>query len=98
MFAIIAEKVNFEFDGYKLHPMGSISKIEEIQKDPTRPSSAPTKSKMLDLFYSPNGSVFSKKSQFDAGLVAFLECVRQIGEFAEAHDASLRLPYKYFCV
>jgi hypothetical protein len=27
-------------------------------------------------------------------MVAFLDCLRQLGDFAEAHDANLKLPYK----
>ena len=76
--------------------MGSVSKIEEIKADPANPSS-PLKSTMLELYSSgdlPLGRLFMHR-KLDAAMVAFLDCLRQLGEFAEAHDANLKLPYKY---
>jgi len=32
--------------------------------------------------------------KFDMAMVAFLECLRQLGEFVEQQDSSLKLPYK----
>src|SRR5277367_3568989 len=80
---------------YVLHPMGSVSKIEELKTDPSNPS-APTKSTMLELFSSgdlPLGRLFMHR-KLDSAMVAFLDCLRQLGDFAEAHDANLKLPYK----
>lgn len=107
--ATVAEKLNFQFEGYTrlllwsvdlfryvLHPMGSVSKIEELKTDPSNPS-APTKSTMLELFSSgdlPLGRLFMHR-KLDSAMVAFLDCLRQLGDFAEAHDANLKLPYKY---
>jgi len=96
LVATVAEKLNFQFEGYVLHPMGSVSKIEEIKVDPSNPN-APPKSTMLELFSSgdlPLGRLFMHR-KLDAAMVAFLECLRQLGDFAEAHDANLKLPYKY---
>jgi hypothetical protein len=76
--------------------MGSVSKIEEIKIDPSNPSAAP-KSTTLELFSSgdlPLGRLFMHR-KLDAAMVAFLDCLRQLGDFAEAHDANLKLPYKY---
>lgn len=76
--------------------MGSVSKIEEIKADPSNPNAAP-KSTILELFSSgdlPLGRLFMHR-KLDAAMVAFLECLRQLGDFAEAHDANLKLPYKY---
>ena len=33
--------------------------------------------------------------KLDSAMVAFLDCLRQLGDFAEAHDANLKLPYKF---
>lgn len=81
--------------------MGSMSKIEEIKSDPSNPS-APPKSTMLELYSSgdiPLGRIFMHR-KLDTAMVAFLDCLRQLGDFAEAHDANLKLPYKYlsFCL
>ena len=81
---------------YILHPMGSASKIEELKSDPSNPTSSP-KSTMLELFSSgdlPLGRLFMHR-KLDSAMVAFLDCLRQLGDFAEAHDANLKLPYKY---
>src|SRR5271155_4836337 len=75
--------------------MGSVSKIEELKTDPSNPSSPP-KSTMLELFSSgdlPLGRLFMHR-KLDSAMVAFLDCLRQLGDFAEAHDANLKLPYK----
>jgi beclin len=76
--------------------MGSVSKIEEIKSDPSNPSSPP-KSAMLELFSSGDLPLthFFIHRKLDVAMVAFLECLRQLGDFAEAHDANLKLPYKY---
>jgi beclin 1 len=77
--------------------MGSVSKIEELKSDPSNPSSTPPKSTMLELFSSgdlPLGRLFMHR-KLDSAMVAFLDCLRQLGDFAEAHDANLKLPYKY---
>jgi beclin len=81
---------------YVLHPMGSVSKIEELKPDPSNPTAEP-KSTMLELFSSgdlPLGRLFMHR-KLDSAMVAFLDCLRQLGDFAEAHDANLKLPYKH---
>lgn len=81
---------------FVLHPMGSVSKIEELKADPSNPSVAP-KSTLLELHSSgdlPLGRLFMHR-KLDSAMVAFLDCLRQLGDFAEAHDANLKLPYKY---
>lgn len=32
--------------------------------------------------------------RFEQGMVAYLECLRQLGEYVEAKDPSLKIPYK----
>src|SRR5271156_5625941 len=80
---------------YVLHPMGSVSKIEELKTDASNPS-APTKSTMLELFSSgdlPLGRLFMHR-KLDSAMGAFLDCLRQLGDFAEARDAKLKRPFK----
>lgn len=49
----------------------------------------------LDLFSSgdlPIGRMFMHR-RFDQGMVAFLECLRQLGEYVKSKDSNLVLPY-----
>lgn len=97
LLATVAEKLGFVFRGYRLKPMGSTSKIDKIEQpvqasstssplSKTTPSSAPhPKITSLDLFSSgdlPLGRMLLHR-RIDAGMVAFLECVHQLGEFVE---------------
>lgn len=118
--ATIADKLAFEFQGYRLRPMGSTSRIDKLDyaqhgqqeraSTPSRnqngaskpPRSAPTKVIPLDLFSSgdiPLGRVFTHR-RFDAGMVAFLDCLAQLSRHVErtsrdvANRAAARLPYE----
>ncbi|KAL8742539.1 MAG: hypothetical protein Q9190_004992 [Brigantiaea leucoxantha] len=114
----VAEKLNFQFKGYRIRPMGSTSKIEytppassappssqqqkkqqQQQQPPTNTtsSSSPSQQKqsqsqphqkptILDLFSSgdlPLGRMLVHR-RLDAGMVAFLDCIKQLGEFVES--------------
>ncbi|KAG0137624.1 autophagy protein Apg6-domain-containing protein [Tuber indicum] len=94
LLATIAEKLNFTFDSYRLKPMGSCSKIERLDP-PTNPANEP-KITVLELFSSgdlPLGRMFMHR-KFDQAMMAFLECLRQLGEFVERTDSQVKLPYK----
>lgn len=102
LLGTVAEKLGFVFRGYRLKPMGSTSKIDKIEypapssappSNTTTPASAsqPAHPKItsLDLFSSgdlPLGRMLLHR-RLDAGMVAFLECVRQLGEFVESGAA-----------
>jgi hypothetical protein len=61
----------------QLVPNGSFSQVMEGGK-------------RLDLY----GSRMSKvASNFDKGMVSFLQCVKEFGDYAEARDPNFRLPY-----
>jgi hypothetical protein len=45
--------------------------------------------KRLDLY----GSRLSKVSTFDKGMVAFLQCLKEFGDYAEARDPNFKLPF-----
>ncbi|CAG8948775.1 hypothetical protein HYFRA_00001897 [Hymenoscyphus fraxineus] len=110
LLATVAEKLGFKFHGYELQPMGSTSRI--IRYDYPSPSAsragsqrssttrAPTR-KVLELYSSgdmPLGLTFMHR-KFDTAMVAFLACVKQVGEFVEEESMKggndpLRLPYK----
>lgn len=103
LLATVAERLNFTFQGYRLKPLGSTSRIERLeypqqaptpsqsnssaadQRLPSRTSNPQPKVTPLDLFSSGDtavGRVFSHR-RFDAGMIAFLECLRQVGEHVE---------------
>ena len=114
LLATVAEKLRFQFQGYKIKPMGSTSSIEKIEyptqqnsrqssssnNNASTPSSesAPqqqqrqkqSKVTSLDLFSSgdlPLGRMLLHR-RLDAGMVAFLECLRQLGEFVETTSSA----------
>jgi beclin 1 len=80
--SIVADKVRCKLDGWRLHPMGSTSKIEKIEGGQTANGS---KSSMFELYSSGNVplSFGLLHHSFDSGMVAFLDCLRQIGEHVE---------------
>lgn len=94
LLATIADRLGFEFQGYRVRPMGSMSRVEKIEYPQQSlsesatagngPKQAPVpKITTLDLFSSgdlPLNLPWLHR-RFDAGMVAFLECLRQLGEF-----------------
>ncbi|EED16198.1 autophagy protein Apg6, putative [Talaromyces stipitatus ATCC 10500] len=123
LLATIAEKLGFQFRGYRLKPMGSTSRIEKFEdssQNSSQPSSQPTtgadsspaaiKTTTLDLFSSGDMPLNLPwvHRRFDAGMVAFLECLRQLGVYVEntpvpmasrrgqqgIQTTGLRLPYE----
>ncbi|KAJ6172137.1 hypothetical protein N7470_001204 [Penicillium chermesinum] len=82
LVATIADRLGFKSKDYRLRPLGSTSQIEYKQW-----SSDGTSSKIVtgDLFSSgdmPLGIPWIHR-RFDNGMVAFLGCLRQLGEFVE---------------
>ncbi|CUA74439.1 Beclin-1 [Rhizoctonia solani] len=80
----IARKVGFVFEQYRLVPMGSCSRIEKIGGDKA----------VYELFGSGElhiGRLLHNR-RFDYGMVAFLECLRQIIEFAKTQE-SVEFPH-----
>jgi beclin 1 len=92
LLATIAEKLNFTFNGYRLKPMGSTSRIDKLEPS----SSTEPKVTTLELFSSGDLTIsrmFMHRT-FDTAMVAFLECLRQLAEFVEQRDSSVKLPYR----
>lgn len=99
----VADKLGFTFRGYRIKPMGSMSRIEKLESSsPSAAASVPRtnstnssptgqiKATPLDLFSSgdlPIGRMMFHR-RLDAGMVAFLECLRQLGEFVQTGDVS----------
>ncbi|KAK2745001.1 autophagy protein 6 [Onygenales sp. PD_40] len=114
LLATIAEKLGFQFQGYRLKPMGSTSKIDKIeypQQPPNQSSpnttpnrathgtnqpdtSPPAKITSLDLYSSGDLPLNLPRlhRRFDAGMVAFLECLRQIGKYVETTPTGISSP------
>jgi beclin len=87
--------------------MGSTSRLEKLEYLPSSTTSAanPPQPKIttLELFSSGNIPLGFLHRRFDAAMVAFLECLRQLGDFVEHDPASgsrtgyqsgLKLPYE----
>ncbi|KAJ4372341.1 Vacuolar protein sorting-associated protein atg6 [Neocucurbitaria cava] len=94
LLATLAERLGYKFQGYELCPMGSTSTITRLEVKggssvaESRQSSATTPSvskQRLELYSSgdfPINFGFLHR-KFDTAMVAFLECLRQLGEFVE---------------
>lgn len=98
----LAERLSFSFQGYKLRPLGSTSRIEKLEypqqlPDATRnPSSRPNsaasaKTTILEL-YSSGGAMerLIHSRRFDQGMEAFLDCLNQLGKHVERTSANSR--------
>ncbi|KAI9719982.1 MAG: hypothetical protein M1812_003107 [Candelaria pacifica] len=110
LLSTVAEKLGFTFEGYRLRPMGSTSRLDKIEYPQSASTTSnhptpPTNPKVtaLELYSSgdlPIGRMFIHR-RFDAAMVAFLECLRQLGDYVE-HTQSpsggtgqgLKLPYE----
>lgn len=107
LLTVVSEKLAFAFQGYRLLPLGSTSRIEKLeypQGDQT--STIKPKVTSFDLHCHndlPLGLGFLHRG-FDNAMVAFLDCVRQLGEHIERSSAhsnssgayvlSRKMPYK----
>ncbi|KAI7860430.1 autophagy protein Apg6-domain-containing protein [Circinella umbellata] len=83
----VANKLKFQFHTYRLVPMGSFSRVEKVDGDTV-------------LSYELYGSnEFGLNRMFlnrrlDHAMVAILNCLKQLTDFAEERDRSLRFPYR----
>jgi beclin 1 len=95
LLATLAERLNYKFQGYELNPMGSTSTISKLEVKgsnsvaESRQSSTTTSPAVLrqrlELYSSgdfPINFGFLHR-KFDTAMVAFLECLRQLGDFVE---------------
>ena len=103
LLATVADKLDFAFKGFRIKPMGSTSRIEQIdlvssQNSNKGISSQSQKPKVhnLDLFSSgdiPLASALMHR-RINSAMVAFLECLRQLCDFVvqEIADPVQRSP------
>jgi beclin 1 len=99
LLATLAERLGYKFQGYELCPMGSNSTILKLEVKGGNPTSEARNSsntspqvtrQRLELFSSgdfPLNFGFLHR-KFDTAMVAFLECLRQLGDFVEKSGAS----------
>ncbi|KAI8996809.1 autophagy protein Apg6-domain-containing protein [Pilobolus umbonatus] len=83
----VANKLKFQFKNYRLIPMGSFSRVEKIDGD----------SVLSYELYGSGDFVLNRmflNRRFDHAMVAVLNCLKQLTDFAEEKDKSLRLPYR----
>ncbi|EPS40578.1 hypothetical protein H072_5570 [Dactylellina haptotyla CBS 200.50] len=102
----VADKLGFVFENYRLKPMGSTSKIEKLELRQTEGTASrmgltsgsgknDVRVQTLELFSSgtiPMGHLFAHR-KFDGAMVAFLDCIKQLGEFVARADPTAVLPY-----
>lgn len=98
LLATVADKLHFVFDGHVLKPMGSTSSIDQIKSSSmstssSSPSPAPnphtkTSKVTYPLYYAsdlPLPLQFHHRP-FSDGMVAFADCVRQLGAHVAAQS------------
>ncbi|KAF2707511.1 APG6-domain-containing protein [Pleomassaria siparia CBS 279.74] len=98
LLATLAERLGYKFQGYELCPMGSNSTILKLEvkggnstheaRNISNSASQVTRQR-LELYSSgdfPLNFGFLHR-KFDTAMVAFLECLRQLGEFVEKSGA-----------
>jgi beclin len=106
LLATVADKLGFSFQNYRLNPMGSNSTIEKLEYPQSSTTNDPAhqakpKITILELHCAgdlPLGLGFLHR-RFDSAMVAFLDCVRQLGDYIErgysgGSGHSLKLPYR----
>ncbi|EJU04329.1 autophagy protein 6 [Dacryopinax primogenitus] len=80
----LARKLEFTFDGWELHPLGSFSRISRAGKDDSYELYASTDIVVTRLLHN---------RRFDYAMVAFLDCLRQVVEFVKRKDSTLDFVY-----
>ncbi|KAI9478225.1 MAG: autophagy protein Apg6-domain-containing protein [Benjaminiella poitrasii] len=84
----VANKLKFQFKTYRLVPMGSFSRIEKVDGDSMI---------SYELYGSGDfgiNKMFFLNRRFDHAMVAVLNCLKQLTDYAESRDKTIRLPYR----
>jgi beclin 1 len=101
LLAVVTEKLGIRLQGYELVPVGSTSKIIKIEySQAASTADGKPKKTVFELFSGgdlPLGLGFLHRN-FDNAMVAFLECLRQVGEHVERTTPNpgtpgLKMPY-----
>lgn len=89
LLATVCHKLGFKLSGYKLHPMGGVSRIDKYSDTDGVVTSQ-------ELFSSGDYSFerILNHKKLDNAMVSVLAVLQQIGEYVESLDPSLKLPYR----
>lgn len=89
LLATVCHKLGFKLQGYKLHPMGGVSRIDKVDQADGQVTSQ-------ELFSSGDYSFerILNHKKLDNAMVSLLAVMSQIGEHVESLDPSLKLPYR----
>ncbi|EMD37300.1 hypothetical protein CERSUDRAFT_113949 [Gelatoporia subvermispora B] len=82
----IARKLDFTFENYRLIPMGSFSRIERTTGDKAT----------YELYGSGDlhlGRLLHNR-RFDFGMVAFLDCLKQLVDYVKSQDPQVDFPHQ----
>ncbi|KAH9951544.1 APG6-domain-containing protein [Amylocystis lapponica] len=82
----IARKVEYTFENYRLVPMGSFSRIERTTGDKA----------IYELYGSGDlhlGRILHNR-RFDFGMVAFLDCLKQLVDYVKSQDPQVDFPHQ----
>ncbi|KAI0085187.1 APG6-domain-containing protein [Irpex rosettiformis] len=83
----IARKLDYTFEGYRLTPMGSFSRIERT---------TPTDKATYELYGSGDlhiGRLLHNR-RFDFAMVAFLDCLKQLVDYVKSQDPHVEFPHQ----
>ncbi|SAL96178.1 hypothetical protein [Absidia glauca] len=87
LLCTVANKLRLQFQSYRLVPMGSFSKVEKVDGDVVV---------AYELYgssdYALNRLFLNRR--FDHAMVAMFSCLKQLSDYAEQKDRSIRLPYR----
>lgn len=96
LLVVVAEKLGYKFEDYKLVPVGSTSKIVKYDTKQQSTSDGKPKGTVLELSSTGNLSLglglFHGK--IDDAMVAFLDCLRQVGEYVEQRSSATAASHK----
>ena len=78
----IANKSNYHFKKYQIHPMGSFARLSKTDD----------RTSIFCLFHDGTFSIFPK-TNFTTAMIGFLICISELGMYVMEQDPTLQLPY-----
>ncbi|KAK5109822.1 hypothetical protein LTR62_006555 [Meristemomyces frigidus] len=88
LLVVVSEKLGYKMKGYTLHPIGSTSKLILADPDAVPTGTGKSRNTVHELYSSGNLPFGLGLSSFDNAMYAFLDCLRQVGEYVEHSTAS----------
>lgn len=83
---LMSKNMEFEFEKYKLIPMGNMSRIDKLYLDQS------DHDRSFELYF-PTSKHFDPE-RCNSALVLFLDCIKQFGNFLVILDNRFHLPFK----